>query len=291
MRQRVLCGVGPMIAALACGFTAAAQAGEIRRTEHSVPRSAGAPASAVEYEFDSRRMRLRVLPTVALKPNANSASTSGISVREAATLPSVRALMRSEMLLVNGGFSSSSTQRSAGLLISDGRAVSLPEFGVRRGDPANACAALRAERLRLSALLCVDAAGSVQVGPMSNADLDRCQQALQAGPLLLRKDGKADMCPAPAAEREYLRTVLCTRDTLVKVIVVLQPVSLYDLAQWLAKPPSAQGPGCTAAMNLSGDTSTGAVYSAGGKQSAARGPDFAAAGSFPQASLLLISPR
>ena len=30
--------------------------------------------------------------------------------------------------------------------------------------------------------------------------------------------------PAPAAEREYLRTVLCTRDTLIKVIVALKLV-------------------------------------------------------------------
>lgn len=264
--------------------TAALANGDIERSVHQVARSGGEPAKVVTYAFDASRMRVQVLPSTSLLGKAQRRG-SGVSVQAAAELPGVRKLMRREMLLVNGGFSSSSTDRPAGLLISDGNAVTVPNYAVRRADPDNACPALRSERLRLSALLCVRADRSLSVGPMDDSAISRCEQAIQAGPVLLDKSGQPEVC-ASDDERAYIRTAICQRDTTVHVVLVLDPMTLYDLARWLAAPAADGGLGCQAAINLSGDTSTGALYGAGaGVKPRLDGP-----GGFAQASFLLVTP-
>jgi hypothetical protein len=265
---------------------AAAAPGDIERSVHRVARSGGEPAAVVTYAFDANRMRVQVLLATSLLDRAQQRRGSGVSVQAAAELPAVRKLMRHEMLLVNGGFSTSTTDRPAGLLISDGNAVTVPNYAMRRADPDNACPALRSERLRLSALLCVRADHSLSVGPMDDDAISRCEQAIQTGPVLLDKSGQPEVC-ASNGERAYLRTALCQRDARVHVVIATDPMTLHDLARWLAAPPAEGGLGCSAAINMSGDTSTGALYSAGaGSKPRIDGP-----GGFAQASFLLVTPR
>jgi hypothetical protein len=51
------------------------------------------------------------------------------------------------------------------------------------------------------------------------------------------------------------RTVVCAEGARL-LVVVTSPVSLRDLARWLATPAAQGGPGCTAALNLDGGPST-----------------------------------
>jgi uncharacterized protein YigE (DUF2233 family) len=265
---------------------AASAPGDIERSVHRVARSSGEPATVVTYAFDANRVRVQVLLATSLLDRAQQRRGSGVSVQAAAELPAVRKLMRHEMLLVNGGFSTSTTDRPAGLLISDGNAVTVPNYAMRRGDPDNACPALRTGRLRLSALLCVRADHSLSVGPMDDDAISRCEQAIQTGPVLLDKSGQPEVC-ASNDERAYLRTAICQRDARVHVVIATDPMTLHDLARWLAAPPAGGGLGCSAAINMSGDTSTGALYSAG----AGTKPRIDGPGGFAQASFLLVTPR
>ena len=265
--------------------TAAPAKGDVERSVHRVARSGGEPATVVTYAFDANRVRVQVLLSTSLLDKAQRRRGSGVSVQAAAELPTVRRLMRHEMLLVNGGFSASTTDRPAGLLISDGNAVTVPNYAMRRADPDNACPALRTERLRLSALLCVGADHGLSVGPMDDDAISRCEQAIQAGPVLLDKNAKPAVC-ASKDERPYLRTAICQRDARVHLVIATDPMTLHDLARWLAAPPAEGGLGCTAAINLSGDTSTGALYSPG----AGAKPRLDGPGGFAQASFLLVTP-
>ena len=88
--------------------------------------------------------------------------------------------------------------------------------------------------------------------------------------------GLVPFCADPAA-----------RDSVAHVIVTLDPVTLHDLARCLATPRERQGVGCTSAINLSGDTSSGALYAPGaGKVPVVSGP-----AGFAQASFVLVTPR
>jgi len=266
--------------------TAAPAKGDIERSVHQVARSSGEPATVVTYAFDANRVRMQVLLSTSLLDKAQRRRGSGVSVQAAAELPAVRKLMRHEMLLVNGGFSASTTDRPAGLLISDGNAVTVPNYAMRRADPDNVCPALRTERLRLSALLCVRADHGLSVGPMDDDAISRCEQAIQAGPVLLDKSGQPEVC-ASKDERPYLRTAICQRDSQVHLVLAIDPMTLHDLSRWLATPATEGGLGCSAAINLSGDTSTGTLYSAG----AGTKPQLDGPGGFAQASFLLVTPR
>jgi hypothetical protein len=274
-------------AALLAGLHAQpAAAAEITRSEMRAARAGDTPARVIVYAFEAARMRVQVLPSTALR-GRDRRRGAGISVSAAAEQPALRKLMRNELLLINGGFSGSSTDRPAGLLIADGRAVTLPNYAMQRADPGNACAALRKDRLRLSALLCVRADRTLSIGPMNEDALARCSQALQAGPVLLDGDGKPEVCRTDN-ERAYVRTVLCRRDKTVFVVLTLQPMTLHDLAVWLAAPPARNGLGCRSAINLSGDTSSGALYTRGAARPA---PLIDGPASFPQASFVLVTPR
>jgi uncharacterized protein YigE (DUF2233 family) len=289
-RRHAFCRLGHRTAAwlgaaLAAVAACSATAGEIERSEQRIEAAGAQPVRVVVHSFDVQRMRVQVLPSTALLGNQRRRG-SGVSVQAAAELPTVKKLMRHEMLLFNGGFSTTSTDRPAGLLIADGQAVTVPNYAVLRAQPDSDCPALRKERLRLSALLCVPTQGGLSVGPMDEDSIARCSQALQAGPMLLGSDGQPDVCPS-TSERAYIRTAVCLRDSVAHVIVTLDPVTLHDLARWLATPRERQGLGCTSAINLSGDTSSGALYAPGaGKVPVVSGP-----AGFAQASFVLVTPR
>jgi hypothetical protein len=260
------------------------RAAEIQVTKEAVPREGGQPARGAVFDFDTRKVRVRVLPSTTLARGQHP--KSGVSVRDAASSLSVKELARRELLLVNGGFSGNYSDLPAGLLITDGRAVTIPNYTIRRGNPSHPCALGRVDTLRLSGLLCVAKGGELSVRPMADTKIDDCEQAIQAGPMLVR-DGKPEICPPPSGETPYARTLVCEAGTRARIVVTLDPILLYDIAQWLARPAAEGGLGCLNAMNLSGDTSSGAMY----VRSRGSGPSFSGPGTFPQASFLVVTPR
>jgi uncharacterized protein YigE (DUF2233 family) len=262
-----------------------ANAEYLRREAVDIPTSDGVAVAAEVFTADTRESRIKVLTSRSV--SRGSTSDHGVSVREAANSTQVGSYTIRHALLLNGGFSSNPTSRPAGLLISDGDVVSLANVSVRLADTASACPYARTERLRLSGALCVAPNGRASIRPVDAMDGRECRQALQAGPILVEQSEQVAVCPASPDSQRALRTAICTRGHDVVVVLTTKPITLYDLAVWMAAPPKQRGLGCEAALNLSGDTSSGAVYFPGGIASltgrVAVGP-----GSYPLPSLILI---
>lgn len=293
---------GALLPVLVAATLLAAAQGHAQTASSSPPKqplfSVGKPANAdVEglklglkwVSFDIARVDLRVLATAPLvSPELDT--MRGLSVR-AALQPVMRRFREpSELLLVNGGYSGSRTDRPVGLLINDGRVTSTPDFQLLRGNPKDVCAARRLERPRFSGLVCATGAGQMSVLPLlDQADLGACRQALQSGPILVEK-GRSAICPDEVQTPAYRRSVLCIAGPRAHVVLSEDLVHLYDLARWLIRPAAAGGLGCMDVINLSGDSSAGAALVEGGK-STRRGVTWLGGGTFPQASLLVVLPR
>ena len=203
--------------------------------------------------------------------------------------PLVGKVILMHALLVNGGYSASPTNRPAGLLVSDGAVVSLPNYATKRADPNSSCSFRRQDRPRLPGVLCVARDGSVSITDLSATKPTECREAIQAGPLLVEKSGEAAVCSEDGAERSF-RTAVCMRNRQMLVVVTHAPISLHGLATWLAAPAGPDGLGCERALNLSGDTSSGAVYFPGGIPSLTR-PVRVGQGTYPLPSLILVQSR
>lgn len=261
----------------------------IRVTDHKLTTKSGDNAKAVVFDFRADRIRLVTISTLAMKPDYGRGSTglpSGISVGHAADLPEIRRRSQRELLLINGGFSGSQTSRPIGLLISDGRTISLPNFQIQKGDPESSCRLRQKDRYRFSGVVCVGNEGAIKMGRLEEVKLEECEEAIQAGPVLVESGGQIGVCEPRPEDAPSLRTALCQRGDQTSAIIVHDPVQLFDFAKWLAAPIASGGLGCSVAVNLSGDTSTGAVYLSGPNKKIKYGP-----GTFPQASLIAVFPR
>lgn len=262
-------------------------AGPIELRENtSFKTASGATVQAAVFRFSASAVRLQILPTLGLLLQGPYQG-SGLSIEDAVKVEALGKLSSGDMLIANGGFSGAKVDRALGLVISGGNAISLPDYSVQRGDPASTCAALRVDRPRRSGVLCVDKDRQILVQHLDKGDFESCTDAVQAGPMLVEAPGRNGICESPT-ERAYLRTALCTRNDDVALIVTLDPVTLFDLAQWLATPTSQGGLACNAALNLSGASSSGAQLRKGNTRSPWR--KFGD-GSFPLPNLIVITER
>ncbi len=247
----------------------------------------GKDVRATVFRFPASAVRLQILPTLGLVAQSRY-QRPGLSIEEAVKVDALGKLSTGDMLIANGGFSGAKVDRPIGLVISGGNAISLPDYAVQRGDPTSTCPSLRQDRPRRSGVLCADKRGRILVQHLDEVDFESCTDAVQAGPLLVEAPGRNGICESPPGESAYLRTALCTRGKDVALVVTRDPVPLFDLAQWLAAPTSQGGLACEAALNLSGDSSSGAQL----RQGSARAPwRKYGDGSFPLPNLIVITER
>jgi uncharacterized protein YigE (DUF2233 family) len=277
----------PMICMVAVSaWTASAHADIEVRPKVEISRSDGKVAKATAFSFESGAYRVRVLATSSHKTTSMQIN-SGVSIQQAPELPLLKSLLRREALVVNGGFSGSSTQIPVGLLITDGMAAAGPNFATRPAVSGSTCPLLTTQRLQHAGLLCVDPENRISIGRIDQVKYEECRQAIQAGPLVV-EHSKVAVCPAEDNERRYARTVVCTHEQRVHVLLT-EPLTLHELAVSLT---SAAGPlkgQCTQALNLSGDSSSGAIYSY--PASRVRPNLEVGRGTFPLPSMFVVSRR
>ena len=275
-----MAGLALLVAVAAGG----ARAADIKSSEGSIPRKTGAPARAHIFEFDPAAADIEIFATRTIKGDHEDADV-GLSVRKSADYPYVARRVTNRSLLFNGGFSGAKTDRPVGLLVSNGKVASLPSYVTRNADPRSTCSFRNVDRYRLSGLFCVGADHSVQIGKIDQLPLEKCRQAVQAGPMLVESPSNVAVCADDGEDKPYARTAVCVSGSRVKVVLALDPVLLFDLATWMADKRS--GLGCESAVNLCGDTSSGAVCYPGGIRSLTDVMRVGG-GKFPQATLILV---
>ena len=270
----------------------AAQAGLAIETEVIIPSKQNGGVSASVFTVNSKEFRISVLSTASLG-NQDSGGPVRASVKDLPKYGSQVPARGESSLFVNGGFSGSLPDRPVGLLVSGGRMVSIPNYSKLAADPKNSCPHLRDERYRFSGLVCVKADRSVYVGKFGESQIENCMEAIQAGPLLVSEKVGNSICPQEAMQPAARRTAICADSNkdlndVFRIVVTNQPVTLFELAAWLAAPVGQGGLGCTSAVNMSGDNSSGAVLVDG--RSATKGSaNVYGDGSYPQASVLSIT--
>ena len=237
-------------------------------------------------DVDTRKYRLRVV-SVPFEAHASPGS-SELSLRDLANVLSKQQKYRSrDWLLVNGGFSSYDVDVPLGLLVTEGRVYSTVTLEKnkesREGDS-------EFSQLRWGGILCQrNSDGPWEIMPATRYRPKTCWQAIQAGPVLVEPESKVGIAAnEPALKSPFKRTVICLpKEPTIKVVLTEQPTSLLALARWLARPKSEGGLGCRAAINLSGDTSSGAaIFSSRTKRI-----EFIGDGAFPIPSALIVEGR
>lgn len=232
--------------------------------------------------FDPRQTPLRVLSVPAEMKTAES------TLRDLARHLGNRSEGRKrEWAVINGGLSSYHTDVPLGLLVVDAKVL-----GTLARERAPGGGAARASDefggLRWSGLLCQLADGSGwRITPAARYVPGQCRQALQSGPVLVEPGGRVGVGDdEPKRSRPYIRSAVCMlADGRMQFVVAPQPTHLLPFARWLARKAPAGG-GCDAALNLSGDTSSGLYVHAIGKPTAGIEPIGPA--SFPLPSALLV---
>lgn len=191
-----------------------------------------------------------------------------------------------EWIAVNGGFSSYRADVPLGLLVVDGAVYS--RLSREKSRPAAASSGAN-RRYRWSGILC-QPRGRDDWRLLATAQYEpgSCDQALQGGPFLV-EGGRVVVSPSePGSRSPFTRTVVCLgADGDIRFVVTTDPTHLYPMAQWLVRSPARGGVGCTAALNLSGDTSSGMVI----RSPRDTNPTYIGAGSFPLPTVLVIEPR
>lgn len=232
--------------------------------------------------FDPAQARLRVL-SVPFDVGAAEAD-----LREVAAALQRRSELRDPgWAVLSGGLSSYRTDVALGLLVVDGKVYSrLSTEKVGAGDAA------AAGQPRWAGVLCQQAADRRWlIVPSKGYRSGQCLNALQAGPLLVEPGGRVGISDSePQRSRPYERAVVCLlRDGRMRFVVALQPIHLLPLARWLAA-PEPRGAGCTAALNLAGDSSAGLFVQPRAATTRGARPPSALYGpaSFPLPSVLLV---
>lgn len=267
------------LAALACLIGCAAQA-QIRPTSISVP-------PVVIYDFANGSMQVEVVATASIK-TTDMPYDRGVAVRQALDLPAVYGWSKREMLLINGGSATGSTDRPEGLLVSSGNTASFASQKKLSADPKSDCEMRRRERLKLAGLLCVAEADQIRIGPFSNEAAATCRHAVQSGPLLV-ENNRATVCPTSPNERPSYRTVACTSGQQVKIIVTEKPIDLFELSKWLAT--DANGPRCDWALSLGDNFGSGAFYSPRNAYQLNKKSSFHGLGVYPVPSFIVVRQR
>ena len=244
------------------------------------------------FALDGNDFRVKAVSVAALS-QADQSQRSRIAVKDLSTIKLAAPRPGSATLYVNGGFSGSQADRPVGLLISGNRLLSIPNFSRIEGDPQNSCTHLRESRYKYSGLACVQPDGTFYTGQFVDKMAESCSEAVQTSPVLVREPGGVAVCSQETTAPKARRTALCTTSTngtqgVLNIVVTNHPVSLFEFATWLASPQSSGGLGCSNAINLSGDNSSGAILLTTSGQTREKFQLFGD-GSYPQASFLSFS--
>ena len=273
-----------------------AQAEAFEVSDLRISAAGSQPVAATVFSADESSLQVKVLSATQLRKPTGYDSAVNVSVRDLARRgTSLRSVIsrppRSDLLLLNGGFSGSQADRPVGLLVVGGKTLSIPSYSRIPGERSGNCPHVRNERYRLSGLFCVRDGGQILVTSFSDGTFASCREAIQAGPVLIEQRQVA-VCPKPVGSDLAARTAVCTDRapdgrSLVKFVVTRDPISLHDLASWMQKPPERGGLGCDSAINLSGDDSSGAAFFQRNSKNLAA--DLVVGeGSYPQASFLAV---
>lgn len=209
-------------------------------------------AHVIEIDLSRSRMRVASVPFETGKRPGEAQLNVNELADQLQTRPDYR--LR-EWVVVNGGFSSADPDSPVGLLVVDGRVYStLSKMPSRFADNLSPFAAFR-----LSGVLC-SRGGIWSILSVPQYKAGTCSQALQAGPVLVEPGGRLAISKTELGQQPFLRSVLCLTSTAkARVVLTKAPAHLYHLAVWMASPEANTGLGCDSALNLSGDSSAGAV--------------------------------
>ena len=246
----------------------------------------GQRINTIVVTVDIKDTKLRIV-SVPFELGARPGGLAETSLRDLAESLNARpGYQRGEWIAVNGAFSSYREDVPLGLLVVDGKVYSTLSKERAKGSGSSGSAF---GQLRWSGILCERRKdGDWDVIPAIRYEPGLCQQALQAGPVLVEPGAVVGVASTePSSGAPYKRTAIClTRDGKMRMVVVLEATYLFPLAQWLGKSEREGGLGCRVALNLSGDTSSGVAIRAGGSGLTVFGE-----GSFPIATALIFGAR
>ena len=119
-----------------------------------------------------------------------------------------------------------------------------------------------------SGVLCVDGARQVRIvsATLSRSAYADCSYALQSGPLIVEPNGRQGISTAEPATRVFERSAVCLDAPGRVLFIYSSPTSLFDLAAGISDAESRGGLGCVVAMNLSGESDAGVLWTDGSKQ-------------------------
>ena len=254
--------------------------------EYAYKTEGGQLIKPTVFEVDMRKDQLRVI-SVPFEAHSSPGS-SELSLRDLGKVLAEQRKYRSrDWMLVNGGFSSYAVDVPLGLLVTEGRVYSTVTLEKNKESGKDAS---EFNQLRWGGILCQrKSEGPWEIIPATRYRPKMCWQAIQAGPVLVEPDSKVGIAVnEPKLKFPFKRTVICLpKEPTIKVVLTEQNTSLLSLARWLAKPKSAGGLGCRAAINLSGDTSSGAAIFSSRNKSI----EFIGEGAFPIPSALIFEGR
>jgi hypothetical protein len=153
------------------------------------------------------------------------------------------ALKAGDVFVINAGFferDKKGVLEASGLLIIDGRETT-------------------PENERAGSGIAYSGRAGVAIGYRKElADRSGMTSAVQVGPVLVDAGGRVGVLNSRHDREE--RSAICTRENEFATFVVEGGLSLYQLAELLARPAAEGGFGCDVALNLDGGPSTQALF-------------------------------
>jgi uncharacterized protein YigE (DUF2233 family) len=265
-----------LVGALLCGGHADAQSWW-KLEEYRILGAGQESITVSAVTIDLRRSTLRIIA-----PSLEFATKDLrlYSVRTlAGTLASDQRYRTREWIVANAGFSSHRVEIPLGLFVSGGSLRST----LSREESPSPVRSPELGNFRWSGVLCqLRDGGKWDIIPAAKYQDGMCTHAVQSGPMLVGPDGRPGVAEdEPQRARPFHRLAVCVREPASLVLVAThERIHLLPLATWLAGPG---GPGCRAALNLSGDTSAGIAIGS----PASRPARFIGIGTFPVPTVLL----
>ena len=250
-------------AALLCALLSTAAQAQLTNQTVTLP---GGGVQAEVFTVPARSIRLQVLSASQLKrlEGADGGIVSLQAVSQAASMRSsiVSRSRGPAFLIMSAGTTDSRVERPEGLLVSGGRASSIPDFS-RNVPQQGSCGQKRGKALKLGGLLCVRPNKDVALTRFSSEAAAGCMDAMQLGPLLV-DEGEVATCASDdlqPAERSAVCVARAVDNTDIHHFVATRsPVSLLRFAEWLRLPADSGGLACRIAVNLSEEGMAGVAF-------------------------------
>jgi uncharacterized protein YigE (DUF2233 family) len=243
-------------------------------------------ATVVGVDLAAARGRIVSVPFETAASNSTSAERSLRDFAE--LLAQDRRYQGHEWIAVNGGFSSYRVNVPLGLLVIDRKVHST--ITLEKAKRSNTVESADYGQLRWAGILCASEDDRRwEIIPAIRYTPGLCRQAMQSGPVVVEPLSRVGIRPdEPDSTMPYKRTVVCLSNRpQIRIIVTIDDTHLFPLATWLSQSENRGGLGCTAALNLSGDSSSGMAI----KSAAAASITYVGDGHFPIPSALIFQAR